>query len=165
MSNLPAPNTQNPAPFLLFPSSGRAEVNDVRGERVREYAVALDLRVERRHLHVQQARGAALVAAGVHQGPADQVGLEAAHLVGEVDARARLEPFASLQRLDLLKQRERKLPESFYLDGRRVRARAFVRARRRLFVRLERVMPLFQHGFYNSLRARGGAVPAPAFSL
>src|SRR5438270_3811063 len=109
-----------PFAFLLLPSSDRVEVNDVGGERVREYAVALDLRVERRRLHVEQARGAALVAARMHQGPSYEIGLEAPHLVGEVDARARVESLAAFQRLHLLKQRERQLPERPELDGRRL---------------------------------------------
>src|SRR5436309_14106979 len=97
--------------FASCLSSGGVEVNDVGGvRRACEYPVALHLGVERRHLHAEKSRGAALVAARAQQRPADEFGLEAPHLFGEVDGRAAVEGAADLERLDLLEQRQSQFP-------------------------------------------------------
>src|SRR5947209_20593941 len=106
-------------PLAFCLSSGGVEIDDVSGVGgAGVYAVTLDLGVERRHLHAEHARGAALVAARAQQRPAYEFGLEAPHLFGEVDGRAAVEGAAALERLDLLKQRERQLPYRLNLDGR-----------------------------------------------
>src|SRR5205085_6924646 len=106
--------------LLPSPSGGLAfgvEVYDVAGvECVRAYAVALDLGVERRHLEVEHARGAALVSARVQERPAYEVGLEASNLVGEVNGRLALVRRAALQGFDLLQERERQVFERLELD-------------------------------------------------
>src|ERR1044072_93264 len=50
--------------------------------------VGLDLGVERGGVHPEQPGGAGLVAAGLVEGAADDVDLEAAHVVVDVDAAA-----------------------------------------------------------------------------
>src|SRR5258708_10338490 len=50
--------------------------------------VSLNLRIQRRGIHAQQARGARLVSACLIQGTADQIDFKAAHFVVKVDAAA-----------------------------------------------------------------------------